>query len=368
MPATDHNNMQKLAAYGCTKAVYDDWQSIAADGETLARVTADFGTTLTVAAPEPVTAELTGKLAHYTSPEHMPKVGDWVSVRLSDNNNAVIESVVPRYSEIARKAAGNRTTKQVLAANIDVAFVLLAIDDTGSDFNIERLRRYLYQLSIHSIKPVIVLNKADKAADVEMYRRQLSSFDVPVIVTAALTEKGLDEVWSHIIPKQTVMLLGSSGVGKSTITNRLLGREAQATQAVRLSDATGKHTTVHRAMFMLANGGLLIDAPGIRELQLWGTPDDLDDTYDDIAHLVSMCKYSTCKHGSEAGCAIRQALQDGSLSKSRYAAYCKMRLELSALKAKKSELMQMHNKKSHKNLRQQSKDAFREMHEDLNDS
>jgi ribosome biogenesis GTPase / thiamine phosphate phosphatase len=355
-----------IDTFGRTADIYRAWRDISTEGTVLARVVADFGTSLTIATPDMVTAELTGKLAHYTDPEHMPKVGDWVSARLSDTNNAVIEAVVPRRSEIARKAAGNRTVKQIIAANVDVAFVLLAIDDASSDFSVERLRRFLYQLSINNIKPVIVLNKADTASNIETYRQQLVSFDVPVIASDALSGLGFETVQSYILPGQTAILLGSSGVGKSTMTNRLLGREAQATQEVRTSDATGKHTTVHRQLFLLSNGGLLIDTPGIRELQLWGTQDDLDENYDDIAYLVSQCKYSTCKHGDEEGCAIRHALETGTLDRGRYAAYCKMRAELKTLKAKNVELKQTHNKKSHKSLRQQSKDAYREMHEDLN--
>lgn len=358
---------EPLAEFGCTKDVYQAWQQIATDGTVLARVTADFGTSLTIATPDLVTAELTGKLAHYTDPQLMPKVGDWVSARLSDTNNAVIEAIVPRRSEIARKAPGNRTAKQIIAANIDVAFVLLAIDEASGDFSIPRLRRFLYQLSINSVKPVIILNKADKASDVETFRQQLSSFDIPVISTNALSGEGVEAMLQYILPGQTVILLGSSGVGKSTMTNQLLGREAQETQAVRMSDATGKHTTVHRQLYVLAGGGLLMDTPGIRELQLWGTQGELDDSHNDIALLISRCKYSTCKHQDEEGCAVRQALQDGSLDEARYAAYRKMRTELASLKTKNTELKKIRNKKSHKSLRQQNKDAFREMRQNFDD-
>lgn len=360
-----------LGVFGCTDEVYRAWQAIATKDAQLARVVADFGTSLKVAMPTVITAELTGRLAHYAKAtakdeeKLVPKVGDWVSVQVPDEGNAVIEAVVPRRSEIARKAAGNRTAKQIIAANVDVAFVLLAMDD---DFSVERLKRFLYQLSINAIKPVIVLNKADKTDDVEAYRSQLQGFDLPIIISTALTGGGIEEVLSYIPAGQTAILLGSSGVGKSTMTNRLLGRDIQATQMVRESDSTGKHTTVHRELFMLPNGGLLIDTPGIRELQLWGTQDDLDDDYSDIATLISQCKYSNCRHGNEEGCAIRQALRDGTLSKSRFAGYQKMQAELVTLKAKNSELKQLHNRRTHKNLRKQDKGTFKEIRQDLDEN
>jgi ribosome biogenesis GTPase len=270
------------------------------------RVTADFGTSLRVVMPQEMTAELSGKLAHYSDRQSIPKIGDWVGVHITDNN-AVIEVVLPRTGEIARAAAGNKTLKQVIAGNVDIAFVLLALDN---DFNVDRLRRYLYQLSINNIKPVIVLNKADKTDDLDSFMTQLDSFTIPVIVTTANEGKGIDEIINHIPAGKTAILLGSSGVGKSTLTNALLGDARQKTSEVRESDDTGKHTTVHRELFLLPHGGMLIDTPGIRELQLWGTEEDLQDNFDDVATLISQCKYSSCQHNGEEGCAIQVALDN----------------------------------------------------------
>lgn len=329
-----------------------------------ARVVADFGTSLKIALPAFHAAELSGKMAHYSSREDIPKVGDWVAVRLLDNSPAVIEHILPRHNEIVRKVAGKRTTKQVIAANVDIAFVLLALDD---DFSVERLKRFLYQLTIQSIDPVIVLNKADKTEDLAHYTEQLQSFKLPIIVTTALYGTGVDKILERIRPGKTAILLGSSGVGKSTMTNQLLGRNAQDVQAVRASDSTGKHTTVHRELFALSNGGLLIDTPGIRELQLWGTEDELEENFDDIATLASQCKYATCSHNGEAGCAIQKALQDGTLSKSHYASYLKMKGELGKLKAKKDVRKRFENKKSHKAVASQRKDALKELREDTSE-
>jgi ribosome biogenesis GTPase len=354
--------MNTLSSFGWSKELDESWQARHAPGTQPGRVVADFGTSLKVATPDVITAELSGKLAHYSRDLDVPKVGDWVALRLSDNSNAVIEAVLPRRGEIARKVAGNQTKKQVIATHIDIAFVLLALDN---DFSVDRLRRFLYQLSINSIQPVIVLNKADKTDDVESYARQLASFELPIIKTIATEGVGVDELLAYIRPGHTAILLGSSGVGKSTLTNHLLGRLAQKTQTVRESDDTGKHTTVHRELFMLPGGGLLIDTPGIRELQLWGTEEDLEENYDDIAALASKCRYSSCQHGTEEGCAIQQALKDGSLSRSRYDAYLKMKNELVTLKVRNTARLKRSNVKSKRSANRQNRDELKEIREDM---
>ena len=354
--------MNQLTKFGWTSELAEAWAALNMPRLHPARVVADFGTSLKIALPDIRTAELSGKLAHYTSRDDAPKVGDWVAVRLLDNSPAVIETVLPRRNDIARKAAGKRTTKQIIAANVDVAFVLLALDD---DFSVERLRRFLYQLSIHAIRPVIVLNKADKAETISAYTQQLEEFKLPIVIAAATEGVGINEILAHIQPGETAILLGSSGVGKSTTTNKLLGREVQPTQAVRASDSTGKHTTVHRELFVLPNGGLLIDTPGIRELQLWGGEEDLDENFNDIATLARRCKFVSCTHTDEAGCAVQEALRSGILSESHYASYLKMRGELDSLKAKKEVRARHNNKRSKKVIANQTKDALREMREEL---
>lgn len=336
-----------LQYFGWTDANQRAWDKLDLSGVRPARVIADFGTSLKLAAPDIITAELSGKLAHYTSRDETPKVGDWVAVNISDNGSAVVESVVLRANEIARKIAGKRAIKQIIATNVDLAFVLLALDN---DFSIERLKRFLYQLSVSKIKPVIVLNKADKTDDVQSYVEQLQQLDLPIVISTAIEGTGVDEIASWITPGHTAILLGSSGVGKSTLTNKLLDREAQLTNEVRASDSTGRHTTVHRELFVLPSGGMLIDTPGIRELQLWGTEDALDTNYDDVAALVRRCKYTTCQHGSEQGCAITRALADGTLDKKHYANYLKMKSELSVLTAKSVERDRLNNRRPQKSF------------------
>jgi ribosome biogenesis GTPase len=332
-----------LADFGWTDANQQAWDDMHITGARPARVVADFGTSLKIATPKIITAELSGKLAHYTDRDDTPKVGDWVSVAISDNNNATIESVVLRSNEIARKVTGKRTLKQIIAANVDIAFVLLALDN---DFSVERLKRFLYQLSVSSIEPVIVLNKADKTDDVQSYVVQLKSLDLPIVVTIATEGSGVEDIAMRITPGKTAILLGSSGVGKSTLTNKLLGRNAQSTNTVRESDATGKHTTVHRELFILPSGGILIDIPGIRELQLWGTEEELDANYDDIAELAAKCRYANCRHTGELGCAIEAALANGTLDAKHYANYVKMKHELAELTAKNTEKLRQSKKRT----------------------
>jgi ribosome biogenesis GTPase len=352
-----------IYTFGWNERLEEAWRSISADFPylTAGRVTADFGTSLHVVVPDEITAELSGKLAHYSDRQAIPKVGDWVGVHITDNN-AVIEIVLPRIGEIARAAAGNKTVKQVIAGNVDVGLVLLALDN---DFNVDRLRRYLYQLSINTIEPVIVLNKADKTNDLDSFTSQLDSFTIPIVITTAKEGKGIDEIISFIPPGKTAILLGSSGVGKSTLTNMLLGDARQKTNDIRESDDTGKHTTVHRELFVLPGGGMLIDTPGIRELQLWGTEEDLEDDFDDITTLISQCKYSSCQHGVEEGCAIQVALDDESLDPKHFEAYVKMKSELVDLKIRtiaKSKADSAKDKK--RNIARQGKKLYKEARSD----
>lgn len=335
--------MNSLRDFGWNDSSQQAWEQLGLLNMQPARVVADFGTSLKVATPEIITAELSGKLAHYTERDATPKVGDWVAVHVSDSGSATVETVVARSNEIARKVAGKRAIKQIIAANVDIAFVLLALDN---DFSVERLKRFLYQLSVSKVRAVIVLNKADKTDDVRSYVDQLAQFELPIIISTAINGAGVDEIAAMINPRSTAILLGSSGVGKSTLTNKLLGRDTQRTNAVRESDSTGRHTTVHRELFMLAGGGMLIDTPGIRELQLWGSEDALDDNFDDVADLVRQCKYTTCQHGREEGCAIRRALADGTLSEKHYANYIKMKSELSVLAQKNTEQARLTSKKA----------------------
>lgn len=338
--------MNTLSDFGWTTNDASAWDKLELAQSHPARVVADFGTSLKIATPEIITAELSGKLAHYRRGEQVPKVGDWIAVNITDTS-AVVESVILRRKEIARKVAGKQATKQIIATNIDIAFVLLALDN---DFSIERLERFLYQLSINDIEPVLVLNKSDKTDDMHPFIEQLSSLNLRIIVCSATQDIGIEEIRDSILPGRTAILLGSSGVGKSTLTNKLLHRNVQRTNEVRAADSTGRHTTVHRELFVLPNGGLLIDTPGIRELQLWGTEEDLDAKYADIQELGTHCQYPDCQHEKESGCAIRKALQNGKLDKNHYANYLKMKNELTDLSKRQAVRTKKNNRRPRKNI------------------
>lgn len=318
--------MDHLRKYGWTDKLTSAWNELAADGCVPARVIADYAANLKIALPEERRANVSGRLLHTTEPADRPKVGDWVAVRM-EGDSATIEHVLPRHSEISRRAAGDRVVKQVMASNVDLAFIVQALDH---DFSPSRIQRYLYQLQNSHIQPIIILNKADKVEDPVEYTDQIAGLGISYIVTDAKSGAGMDQVVSYLSPGRTAVFLGSSGVGKSTLTNQLLGEEIQKTQEVRSSDSKGRHTTSHRELFVLPSGGLLIDTPGIRELQLWGTAEELSDSFSDIMELARHCRYTSCTHDTEPDCAVRAAVHSGELNIARLENYQKMKAEIAA--------------------------------------
>jgi ribosome biogenesis GTPase / thiamine phosphate phosphatase len=272
--------------------------------------------------------EITGRLRHEAESGALPVVGDWVGLR-----DGLIDAVLPRRSKFSRKTAWTEVSEQVLVANVDVAFLVMGLDDR--DFNIRRLERYLTTAWEGGAEPVIVLNKADLAVDLEAQVAETGSvaFDVPVHAVSAETGEGVEELRRHLTGSRTVALLGSSGVGKSSIINRLLGEEHFRTGDLR-ADGRGRHTTTHRELIAVPGGGVIIDTPGLRELQLWETDDGLDKAFADIAELVAQCRFSDCAHKTEPGCAVKAALADGSLTAERWESYLKLQRELARLERK----------------------------------
>jgi ribosome biogenesis GTPase / thiamine phosphate phosphatase len=258
-----------------------------------------------------------------------PAVGDWVVLGADD----VVSAILPRRSVFKRMAAdGSRRgasldDEQIMASNIDVALLVAGLDN---DFNLRRIERYLAIAMSSQIRPVVVLNKADLADDID---GRLVAVDAvaPGVATVALsarTGRGLDALRSHLLPGTTAAILGSSGVGKSTLVNALLGEERQATAEVRDSDSRGRHTTTHRELFELPGGALLVDTPGIRALEVLGADEGVESAFDDVADIAATCRFSDCRHDGEPGCAVRAALEDGTLAPERLASHRKLEREL----------------------------------------
>jgi ribosome biogenesis GTPase len=272
--------------------------------------------------------ELTGRLHHEAGPGDLPVVGDWVAVR-----DGLIDAVLPRESKFSRKTPWTEVAEQVLVANVDVAFLVMGLDER--DFNVRRLERYLTTAWEGGATPVIVLNKVDLTDDLDgrIAKTETVAFGVPIHAVSARTGDGVEDLRRHLAGGRTAVLLGSSGVGKSSIINHLLGDERFKTADVR-SDGRGRHTTSHRELVPVPGGGVIIDTPGLRELQLWETDEGLDQAFVDVADLIASCRFSDCEHRTEPGCAVKAALADGSLSRERWESYQKLQRELARLERK----------------------------------
>lgn len=282
-------------------------------------------------------AEVAGRMRYQaTGSDDLPAVGDWVVIRVrADERKATIRGILPRKSKFSRKEAGSRTQEQIVAANVDTLFLVTGLDN---DFNPRRIERYLIMARESGARPVVILNKTDVSHEHDELKRQVEevALDVPVLLMSARENRGIEQLLPYTGAGQTVSLIGSSGVGKSTIINRLLGHDKQKTREVRTGDERGQHTTTHRELLQLPTGGLIIDTPGMRELQLLVRDRGLRDTFDDIEAVAAHCRFRDCRHQSEPGCAVREALSTGALDSERYTNYRKMQEEMAELAAKQN--------------------------------
>jgi ribosome biogenesis GTPase len=309
----------------------------AAPDLTPARVTIEFNYLYRgVASSGDLQLQHAGRIKHRAlERSQLAAVGDWVAVRAGSGGAGTIEAVLPRRSRFSRKVAGELTEEQVVAANIDTVFIVMGLD---GDYNLRRLERYLLLAHESGAAPVVLLSKADLAADLAGAVAQTVAIaqDAPVYTISAVTGQGLGDVLRHLGRGRTGALLGSSGVGKSTLINALVGEARLPTQEVRASDSRGRHTTRHRQLIALPVGqGLLIDTPGMRELQLWDVTEAGREAFDDIEALAPKCHFTDCRHRDEPRCAVKDAVAEGRLPAERLASYVNLQDELAALDARK---------------------------------
>lgn len=307
-----------------------------------------------------LSAEVTGKLRHRASQaQDFPAVGDWVVISVREpERQATIHEILPRKSKFSRKTVGSKMEEQIVATNIDTVFLVSGLD---GDFNPRRIERYLILAWESGANPVIVLNKSDLCNSLEKCLAEVEAvaLGVPIVFLSATNHQGLDALKPYLQLGQTVALLGSSGVGKSTITNQLQGTSVQAVQAVRQGDDRGRHTTTHRELILLSAGGLIIDTPGMREIQIWAGDEGLQETFADIEALTQECRFRNCQHDNEPDCAVQQALAEGKLDYSRFLSYQKLQKELNYLTRKQDQRAQLVEKerwkKIHKAMRHHNK-------------
>ncbi len=296
-------------------------------------------------------ARVSGRLRHHAAARaEFPAVGDWVGIDSAREDGMVrIRVVLPRTSRFSRRAAGDRTEEQVVAANIDTVFLVAGLD---GDFNPRRLERYLLVAGESGATPVIVLNKSDLVSDPDQYVEQVRALAPGVAIHAVSCSQpaSLGVLHAYLGRGRTGALLGSSGVGKSTIVNRLVGYDLLATRQVRVADSRGRHTSTSRQMVLLPQHGILIDTPGMRELQLWETGDASADTFSEIHELASGCRFRNCGHESEPGCAVVSAVERGQLSALRLESYRKLRREQAHQHRLQDQRAQLDDKRRSKSL------------------
>ncbi len=315
---------------------YSDWFASRADTEKsaaheLARVTSVHKDSYTITRGDgDIFAELAGNLLYATdSAADLPTTGDWVYAYFYDeDSHAIIHGILPRKSLLQRKAAGKRSDYQLIAANIDIAFIIQSLNE---NFNLRRLERYLVMVNDAGIDPVILLSKSDLASttEIEPIMQQVEEIAAGTRTMAFSNQShdNLESIASLLIPGHTYCLLGSSGVGKTSLINSISGVDTLETQTVSKVQSKGKHTTTSRQLIQLDNGALIIDTPGMRELGNIASDDGLDDTFSDILSLAQQCRFANCTHNNEKGCAVRAAIETGELSEQRYQNYLKLKQE-----------------------------------------
>lgn len=346
----------KLTLLGWNQTLSAAFETYAMAGLLPGRVIQQFNHIYTVATEVgEIRVQLSGRLRHEAAPADLPVTGDWVAVRSSLGEGiAQIHAVLPRFSRFSRRAAGRAEREQVLAANLDYVFLVTGLDN---DFSPRRVERYLAAAWDSGATPVVVLNKLDLCPDPAARIRAIETVALHVAIHAvsALRGDGIEELGRYCLPGQTVALLGSSGVGKSTLINRLLGDERQETQSVREHDGCGRHTTTRRELLFVPSGGMMIDTPGMRELQLWEDDEGVQTTFDEIETLARNCRFRDCRHVDEPGCAVRKAVEEGVLQAERLTSLHKLQRELSWLDRREDPMADLAEKRRWKSIHKAAK-------------
>jgi ribosome biogenesis GTPase len=355
-----------ITDFGWSDALQRQFEPYGGDGLVPARVTAQHrGLWRVVAETGEMEARISGRFAHEAADGGYPVTGDWVAADTA-GGLALVHAVLPRRTVFERREAGAAGGLQVLAANVDVALIAASLN---AELNLRRIERYLALAYESGAEPVLVLTKADLCGDLDAAVAEVAgvAYGVPVLAVSAATGEGLVALEALLEPGRTAALLGSSGVGKSTLVNALAGAELMATNAIREDDARGRHTTTHRELIRLPSGALILDTPGMRELGLWDAGAGVEQTFADVtaevAALAEACRFRDCAHEAEPGCAVREALADGRLDEGRWRSFQKLKREL-AFEARKQdpELREAERKRwiaIHKSARQHVKDKRR---------
>jgi ribosome biogenesis GTPase len=324
----------------------------------IARVTAENKTNYNLQSESgAVIAEVTGRLMFGALLEsELPKVGDWVLFAIMDQDKGIIHEILERKTKLSRKAVGKRTTEQIIAANLDVLFIVQGLDD---NYNISRLERYMSALQA-GINPIVVLNKSDCCmnAQAKIAEVQQRIPGIPVIATSSLNGQ-IECLRNFISAGKTFAFAGSSGVGKSTLINCLLGRDDQKTAEVRAKDSKGRHTTTRREMTFLDTGGILIDTPGMREFQPWADDENLSLGFQDIDEYAGGCRYADCEHLHEDQCAVKEAVSNGKIDALHYENYLKLKREINYQQTLSDPLKALEKKKRDKEIHRAVKKMYR---------
>jgi ribosome biogenesis GTPase / thiamine phosphate phosphatase len=351
---------RKLEVLGWSPFFQEHYQKLNIADIVPARVTAETKNSFQVYSEYgELTAVIAGKMRFDDGADSLyPSVGDWVAIKpLVGEKKAVIQVVLPRRSKFSRKVAGESTKEQIVSCNIDTVFIVCGLDG-GRSFNLRRIERYLTLAWSSGATPVVILNKSDLCPNVEELVKSVEEIapGVAVHAVSARLRTGLEPLRDYLTKGKTGAFLGSSGAGKSALINALLGEERQATGEIRQDDRTGRHTTTRRELIVLPGGGIVIDTPGMREIQMWAGEEDLQGTFSDIEELAKGCRFKDCRHNAESGCCVRAAVDEGSLDSGRLESYQKLQKELVYLAAREEGSTRQYEKMRFKKIAKWSKE------------